>query len=265
MRSLGNLPPAGVWLIEKKMSYCTGRSSEALHILHDVRFFDHRAVLALSALALGGCAARAPLPAASWESSLRARPDGVVGGTEVAAATPSEPGDLYEVTAEERIDEPVVAGVLACRVRVTGDLRGLASTPDRIVELSIRDRTSVFARSDSTEWDFSVGLVDLAIGDPVGLRVTDDRLGDNRVLVQGDRLYDGGPLGWTERRYGVRTSVRCRIPRPRELQRELARRLRALDDDVVSVRRVAAITGWSDPRVQRAQMERSRPPSTATD
>lgn len=226
-----------------------------------------RRALVLVCSLLSACASRAPLASTSWEASLEARPGAEIANAQVEleAATPSEPGDLYEVTGEDRIDGRVENGVLACRVSVGGDLRGLAATPDRIVQLSVGDRTSRFAKANSRQWDFSIGLVTLVPGDPVGLRVTDDRLGENSVVLQGTRTFDGGPIGWTDRQYGVRTSVRCRIPTQRDLERELARRLRRLDGRPPSMRNVAAITGWSDPRLKAAQMPRSRPPSTAND
>ncbi|MCA9569892.1 MAG: hypothetical protein KC656_18735 [Myxococcales bacterium] len=199
-------------------------------------------------LLLAGCVARAPLGGADWHASLVDRPVHTQ-GIEVDAATPSEPGDLYETTDEEKREEDLVRRMLVCRVTIVGDLDGLDRTPDRIVEITHGDRTSVFLRPDSRAWDFSVGLVDLALGEPIGLRVTDDGLGGNRVVLQGTRRFDGGPIGWTDRQYGIRTSVRCRVPTRRRLERELARRLERLDRGG-DAREVAAIVGWSDPRVR---------------
>lgn len=195
----------------------------------------------------GGCARRAPLSAATWQASLDARPP-ATRGTEVRAATPSEPGDLYGATDELPRDGALQHGLLACRVSVIGDLDGLDRTPDRIVTLDIGGRESVFHRPDARRWDFSVGLVDLEPGDSVGLRVTDDALGANHVVLQGTERFDGGPLGWTERTYGIRTSVRCRIPTRPALERELGRRLARYRKDG-DPRPVAAIVGWSDPRL----------------
>ncbi len=198
-------------------------------------------------LASVGCATRAPLGMADWRESLAARPLRA-GGVEIDAAAPSAPGDLYDRTDEDRRDGPV-RGMLVCRVRVLGHLEGLERTPDRIVEIGIGERVSVFFRPDTPVWDFSVGLVELEPGDRVRLRVTDDALGAKRVLLEGERRYDGWPLGWTARPYGVRSSVRCRIPPRAMLQRELAVRLRRLRRGG-DVREVAAIVGWSDPRVR---------------
>lgn len=199
------------------------------------------------ALLLVGCVHRAPLSDARWQESLAARPQ-VTRGVEVRSATPSEPGTLYERTDERTRAGALDGGMLVCRVALIGALDPFEPTPDRIVELAFGDRTSVFHRPDARRWDFSLGLVDLEPGEAVSLRVTDDALGRNHVVLQGTERYDGSPLRWTERYLGVRTSVRCRIPEPEDLERELARRLRSRKL-ATRPRSVAAIVGWADPRV----------------
>lgn len=205
-------------------------------------------------LGMTACAPRAPLPTTDWQTSLYARPAGFPD----RVATVSSPGDLYDRTPED-VHSGLSRQLLVCRVTVMGDVD---LPPDPLVELSIGEREMRFRRTDPRRWDFSVGLVDLAVGERVGLRVTDDRLDGGEVLVQGTRRWNGHPMGWTQRDLGVRTSVRCRAPDVRSLEKELGARLKV-------ARRtgrwgpVVAITGWADPRVD--QMLRNRPPSTAID
>lgn len=223
-------------------------------------------------LLLLACVARYPGPAApaervSWSSSLAATParhDRTDGSLFIEhAATPTAALDLYGRAEKLQHTGPLHGGALACLVHtIEPRPGGLGPTPDLRVEVELADRRTVLGFTDRTQLEFSIGLVDLNAGERVKIRVLEDTLDGGLLLLEGEEPFSGqSPWGWTIRRDQRRTSLRCRAPSTELLDQVIEQRLsdawravRRQDRLGVAsardaVRNLAALAGWSDPRV----------------
>ena len=235
-------------------------------------------------LLLAACAPRYPGPAApaermSWSSSLAASParhDRTDTSMFIEhAATPTAPLDLYRRSEGNLHTGPLVRGTLACLVHTLEPRLELGPTPDLRVEVELADRRTVLGFTDRTQLEFTIGLVDLSAGDRVRVRVLEDTLDGGSLLLEGEQPFNGqSPWGWTTRREQRRTSLRCRAPSMELLDEVVDQRLAAAWRAVRkqdrtgpelardSVRNLAALVGWSDPRVTDLR-ERLHVPSGA--
>lgn len=218
-------------------------------------------------LVCGACAPRYPGPAAPaelarWTTSEEHTPrghdrtDAVVYREE--AATPTEPGDLFLRAGDDASSGPVSRGAVICELRSMLPREPLGPTPDLLVELDLGERTTRLGFTDARQLDFSLGLVDLPTGTRIHGRVYEDTLDGGELLLEGDTRFDGRGWRWTQRVLDRRTSLRCRLPSTELLDQAIEERLKqawravrkqepqARDE----VRRLAALVGWGDPRVE---------------
>ena len=215
---------------------------------------------------LAGCASRYPGPAAPtqlarWTTSEERSPSRHDRSSSAIyreeAATPTEPGDLFLRAADDASSGAVERGTVVCQLQSMLPREPLGPRPDLIVELQLGERRTRIGFTDATRVDFSLGLVDLPTGSRIHGRVLRDTLDGGELLLEGDGRFDGRGWGWTERVVDRRTSMRCRLPSQRLLERAIeervARAWRAVrkqrPEARDEVRRLAALVGWSDPRV----------------